>query len=211
MGVNWKVFTLVMVAGWGLIALQFLAASRDDFLSAEQLRHMLWLPHYKGGPFAITEHGGMWVDIFVTTPLLAFVMATYRLPYFSLSGLIELTIAVVVTIVLIKVWQSFGHLYPEAHAHDPIRPGDPQLPIAGWIHGFYMAMAIWIFVMYYTIASPKPGFDMAFVAAGLTVVLTVGVMKFNPSWHWDRGAIIQVAILCSAVWTVTGWKLYHLS
>ena len=195
----------------GLIALQGFAASKDGFFSAQQLQEFVWLPHFKGGPYAFTDHGGMWADFFVMTPIVAYVMAKYRLPYFSLWGLIELVIAVAITIALVKMWMGFGHFYPEAHAHDPIRPNDPQLPIAGWIHGFYMVVAIWICAMYYTVAEPKPGFDMMFVALGLMVVLTLGVMKFNPSWHWDKGAIIQVAGLCALVWAVTGWKVFHLT
>lgn len=207
MEVNWRIFAIVTVAGWGLIVLQGFAAYKDGFFSAEQLRGMLWLPHYKGGPYAFTEHGGMWIDFFVMTPLLAFVIATYRLPYFSLWGLVELAIAVAITVALVKMWQGFGHFYPEAHAHDPRGPYDPALPIAGWVHGFYMAIVIWICVMYYTVADPRPGFDMMLVSLGLNAVLTLGVMKFNPGWHWDKGAVMQVASLCVVVWAVTGWKL----
>ena len=143
----------------------------------------------------------MWTDVFVITPIVAYIMNRYRLPYVSVSGIIILILVVVDCIGAGAMYQEMGKTVPEAHTHFG------YTPLTGWVHGLYAIAVLWICAMFYlSHIEPQPTYDMIAISIGLTTHIVLGVMKFNPNWSWSKGAIIQVAVFIALIWVITAYK-----
>lgn len=191
-------FWAILVIGIALVVLQGVCAYLDGYFSQAQIVKI----HGIRNAYAFIEHGGMWGDTFIVSPVVAYIICAYRLPYFSRSGIIILVFALLISLLGGVVYQEMGKIYPEAHTHFGHTP-----PI-GWIHGVFAVGAIWICSMFYLARiTPKPGYDMLVISTALSAFYVLGVMKFNPNWRWSKVAIIQDLILIALTWITTVYKL----
>lgn len=191
-------FWTILSIGITLVGIQGVCAYIDGYFSQAQIRTV----HGIHNAYSFKEHGGMWADVLIVTPIVSYIATTYRLKYWSMTGILILALAIFVSLAAGYLYQEMGKTIPEAHTHFG------YTPLAGWIHGLFAVATIWICVMFYlTPVTPQPGFDMIAISIGLTALFILGVKKFNPNWNWSKGAIIQVAILIALVWGATAYKL----
>ncbi|MEA2416769.1 MAG: hypothetical protein QOI58_3426 [Thermoanaerobaculia bacterium] len=190
-------FLAILASGVALVSIQGLCAYLDGYFSQTQILEI----HRLRGAYAFIEHGGMWADVFITTPIVAYIITSYRLPYLSRRGLMLLAVVIAVSLVAGVLYQEMGKVVPEAHTHFG------HTPLAGWIHWLYAIPAIWICAMFYlTPIDPRPGVDIIFVSIGLTALFALGVMKFNNRWSWSTEALVQVAVSIALLWVATAYR-----
>lgn len=191
-------FWTILAVGFAFVGIQGVCAYFDGYFSQAQIFRI----HGIKNAYAFIEHGGMWADVFLISPVVAYIICTYRLPYLSKPAIYILVFALLISIVGGVIYQEMGKIYPEAHTHFG------HTPLIGWIHGVFAVASIWICSMFYlTHTTPKPGFDMIAISIALTAFFILGVMKFNPNWRWSKVAIVQVSVLILLVWVTTACKL----
>jgi len=191
-------FWTILAIGFAFVIIQGVCAYFDGYFSQAQIFKI----HGIKNAYAFIEHGGMWADVFLISPVVAYIICTYRLPYLLKPGIFILFSAFVISLVGGVIYQEMGKIYPEAHTHFG------HTPLIGWIHGVFAVAAIWICSMFYlTHITPKPRFDMIAISIVLTAFFILGVMKFNPDWRWSKIAITQVSVLTILLWVITAYKL----
>lgn len=194
---NWPVFLLVLAGGFALIALQWVAAYLDCFLTKKDL-----LSRRVEG-WSLTSHGGMWADIFIISLMVAYVVSNYEFLYFSKWGLLVLTATILIWLVLGHIYQEMGKSTPEAYTHDG------KTTLAGWIHLLFAVIATWILAMVYLgLTVPKVSYvDLLGISTVLTPFFYLGVKKFDRRWVFTPEAKKQVAISIAAIWGLTLLKI----
>lgn len=185
---NWSLFILVIIAGEGLILLQAFAAFRDGLFSDNQDEWSRW----HGQAYTFLQHGGMWADFFIITPLVAYLVGEYQFYYLSSLGLSILVVSLVLwTILAVYIYAPMGKQSPEAHAHDG------NITIAGWIYVLYATFASWIIAMMYIHNMAEPYLlnkDIIITSVALVPWIIAGVMKFTPQWKFNSASITQVYV-----------------
>jgi hypothetical protein len=193
-------FFLILLIGIALVVIQGICAYYDGYLTQAQM-------HAQGlfNGYSFMEHGGMWSDVFVISPLVAYVTTKYRLGYTSWYSLLILVIAIVVTVGAGIAYNKIGLSFPVAHSHNG------KTTPAGWIHGAFAVAVMWIGVMFYlTPIVPKASArDILFVASLLTPFSFLGLYNFSSRWVFLPGAKIQFAAQVIVLWTVTVVKLVY--
>jgi hypothetical protein len=193
-------FLTILAAGLLLVAIQGICAYLDGYFTQAQMQaHGVW------NGYSFLEHGGMWADVFVISPLVAHITGKYRLSYFSLKGLAILALAIALAIAGGIAYNKIGLSIPVAHSHDG------RTTPAGWIHGIFMVLGFWIVGMFYLtpIDPPASAGDIVMVSLLLTPFCFLGVADFNHRWVFYRAAQIQVAAQIVIIWIVTAVKLWH--
>jgi hypothetical protein len=192
--VDWTIFCIVYGVGVLLVVLQGIASWKDGYFSQLQL-----YSRAKRNSWAFIEHGGMWSDVFVISPIVAFAVSKYQLHYFSTWGLVILFVAIVLSLAMGELYKAGGAITPEAHTHDG------KTTVAGWIHGIFAVAAIWIVSMVYigltTPAVSKT--DIIVFSILLTPFSYLGSAKFNKRWKFDKFAKRQCAVVLIAIWAIT--------
>ena len=197
---DWKLFWMILVLGVALVIIQGVSSWFDGYFTQAQMRS-------RGitNGWAFIEHGGMWADVFVISPIVAYAVSNYKLDYFSKWGLLILAIAVVVSLAMGYMYQKNGVATPEAHTHDGITT------FAGWIHGLFAVAAIWIVAMVFlNLTTPSVSrTDIIVFSLLLTPFFYLGVAKFSERWTFDPNAKWQVAIEIVGLWLLTGVRFWH--
>ena len=197
---DWKLFWTILGTGIALVVVQGIASWFDGFLTQAQMRSRGITNGY-----SFVEHGGMWADVFVISPMVAYAASKYQLHYFSQSGLAILFAALVVAVVMGYLYRKGALTAPEAYTHDD------KTTLAGWLHGLYAVAAIWICALFYlNLATPgvSPK-DIIVFSLILTPFFYLGVAKFNERWTFDAFAKRQVTIGTIAVWLVAALRLWR--
>jgi|GEM_PF-1196471 len=190
-------FWTIIAVGAAFAVIQGICAYFDGYFTQAQIGKV----HEISNAYAFIEHGGMWSDFFIVTPIVAYIISGYRLPYISVPGFLLFVVTLIVCIAAGNMYQDMGKILPEAHTHFG------HTPLAGWIHGLYAIAAIWICAMFYlTHVEPQPAYDMIAISIGLTIHTVLGVIKFNPNWSWSTEAIIQVAVFIALIWVMTAYR-----
>lgn len=135
---NWNLFWTILELGIALVLVQAVSSWFDGYFTQSQMRAR----GIKNG-WAFIEHGGMWADVFVISPIVAYAVSRYQLDYFSKLGLLILAGAIVVSLAMGSMYQKNGVVTPEAHTHNG------KTTLAGWIHGLFATVAIWIVMLVY--------------------------------------------------------------
>ncbi|HEX8946766.1 MAG TPA: hypothetical protein VF829_00935 [Candidatus Paceibacterota bacterium] len=118
---------VVLASGWFLIWAQATAAWLDGFLTSTQM--CAW--GVRRG-FSFMQHGGMWADFLLVSPLVAWLVAHHVYPWSSPTSMGILAVSVVLWSGLVLfLFIPMGAQMPEAHAHGG------QVTAAGWIHLVY--------------------------------------------------------------------------
>lgn len=196
---DWKLFNTILLVGIGLVLIQGLFAFFDRYLWQEQMRE-------RGitNGWSFMEHGGMWADVFVISPLVAYAASKYQLD-FSWRGLLALAGSLIVVLALVEVYRRGAIATPEAHTHDG------KTTPAGWIHALFALAAIWVCVQIYLgWTTPMVSkWDIVVFSLILTPFFFLGVVKFSERWTFDPGAKWQVAAGIAAVWVITALHLWR--
>ena len=191
-------FFKILLIGWSLIITQAIASFCDGYLYQSQMNA---LGIYG---WAFIEHGGMWADFLIISPVVAFIVSEYPLPYLSTRSFVIIGLIIAVAIFAGNQYRQMGAMIPEAGSHDG------YTTIAGWIHGLYALISAWIIVLFlvspFTLNIQRS--DLVIIAALLSVWAVIGVIKFNPRWAWDHVSIRQVLVEVSVIWVTTGGKIF---
>lgn len=195
-------FLTVLALGEIVVVLQCIASVFDGFLTRAQ---MLWV-HNSAKGYSFMEHGGMWADALIVTPLLAYLMASYKFAYASTGSMTFLGAVSALWILLAtKVYAPAGAEMPEAHAHDG------YVTVAGWLHVLYAAVATWIVALVYVPNMAEPPIsstDVIITSVALSFWAYFGVAKFSNYWVFDTSAKIQVGSELALIWSLTAWRLW---
>lgn len=204
---DWTRFVVVLFIGEMLVLLQALSSVADGYFSSAQIktigRWMSYRFHATNMPFVYSypqkscgytflQHGGMWADVFIVSPLVAYLVGMYQFSYISIIPSAKiLIIAFGVWILLaIFVFAPAGKEMPEAHAHGG------HVTAAGWIHVAYATMATWIVAMVYIPEFSTPPVskrDIITVSFALIPWVYLSVIKFNKEWRFTEAIRWQIA------------------
>ena len=178
--------------GFALVAMQGALAEVDNFLTQKQ---MLNRRVHRG--YSFMEHGGMWADVFIISPITSFILVSYQLEYIGWKSLALFALSTAITFFAGNEYKDAGLLIPEAHAHDG------KTTPAGIVHGFYAIVTLWIIMLYYfTGPIEVEKVPMIRITWLLTAFFPLGVVKFNRQWRPTLPAVGQVVLLDLTVWTV---------
>jgi len=198
--VDWKLFWLTLAVGVLFVIVQGIAAWSDGYLTQTQMRS-----HGVTNGWSFFEHGGMWADVFVISPIVAYSVSNYKLDYFSKGGLTLFAIALVVSLAMGYMYQRGGITTREAHTHDGITP------LAGWIHGIYAVAAIWVSAMVFlNFTTPSVSrVDIIVISILLTPFFYLGIVKFSERWVFSPAVQWQVAIEIIGLWALAGIRIWN--
>ena len=198
---DWAVFAVVLMTGIWLVLLQGAFSSVDGYLTQAQMRYR----HGIKNGWSFMEHGGMWADVFIVTPIVAWVGSKYKLD-FSWGRLVLLGGAMVVVLIGVHYYELGGRVTPEAHTHHG------KTTVAGWIHAVFAVAAIWICAMVYLNLTMPPvtKLDVIMISILLTPFFYLGVAKFSSRWVFAPAVKWQVAIEIIGLWLVTGVRLLYV-
>jgi len=190
-------FFIILMVGICFVVAQGVASHRDGWFNQRQMKRL------GNSGYAFVEHGGMWADIFTVSPAIALIISKYHMEYFSWWSVCIFTITTIITVCSVSYYELAGVTKPEAHTHYG------TTTIAGWIHGFYAVIAMWVFILFFlTPISPEASAgDLLAVAILLSVLFPIGTIHFNPRWKWVRANTWQVAIELVIVWSIVTFKI----
>ncbi len=193
-----KLFGTIFTVGIILVLIQGFASWFDGYLTQDQMvsRGIIG--------WSFMEHGGMWADVLVISPFVAYLVSRYQFPYVSNRGIMLLAIAIALSLIMGHMYQKGGMLIPEAHTHHG------TTTIAGWIHGVFAVAAIWIFAMVYLpgmATPPVSKVDLLVISIMLTPFFYLGVAKFNPRWTFSVTAKLQVLAEIILIWVVAALRI----
>ncbi|HUC31629.1 MAG TPA: hypothetical protein VMR99_03020 [Candidatus Paceibacterota bacterium] len=195
-------FLRVFLIGIALVILQGVCSYFDGYFTQFQMQAAGIMNGY-----SFMEHGGMWADIIVISPMVAYIVSRYRLKYTSWYSILIFVIAVGITIAAGIAYKKIGLIYPTPHSHDG------RTTAAGWIHGVFAIAALWIAGMFYfTPTNPHASTRDVLVISGLlTPFFFLGIVDFNSRWVFMHGAKIQLAVSIAILWIITAIKLFCFS
>lgn len=190
----WKNFFLIWAFGASVVLAQGIASWFDGYLTQAQL-----IGRGITNGWSFLEHGGMWADALIISPLLGYVLAHWEVGYDSRVGDVTLILALALCVALGYVYQVNGIDAPDAHTHGG------RTTIAGFIHGLFALFALWtISLVYLGATSPTiPASMLMAISSALTPFCVLGVMKFSDRWSFDRMAMVQVAAQLVLIWGAT--------
>ncbi|MBC7836973.1 hypothetical protein H7X87_04355 [Acetobacteraceae bacterium] len=146
----------------GLVVLQMWTASRDKFLTVENLFHM------GHGGLSLDRHYAISIDFCILAPFIGLVVFACAKEWGRDEMLTMAAISIFVTCIFVWMW-SGGN---EAHAHDR------HTTAAGMLHGVYMAIVLWTILMVF-VFTPKPDPMLLLVmCVVVTAFLFVGTHKY---------------------------------
>lgn len=148
--------------------------------------------------WSFLEHGGMWADILIISPLCAYVLTAHTLVVGGYA-LVLVAVSIGAAALLGYVYHVTGRTIPQLHAHND------HTTIAGWLHNLYTVLALFVILMFYAKQLiPVPSAPEAWwVAVSLTIFSIVGMTKFSLRWRIMRYELIQVVIEIALVWAIT--------
>ena len=189
----------VLVAGILLVILQGLCAYADGWLTQGQIARN----HPGVIGYAFMEHGGMWADLLIISPILAYTVGKYKLEYTAWWSWMVLIICIGLTLAAGYGINKASLTVPEAHAHDGCATA------AGWIHALYSVIGAWVMILFYS-SPTRPSVthaDLIRVSIVLTPFFFMGVVKFNPVWfsRWSQDVPGQLTTFIGpiVVWSIT--------
>ena len=190
-------FVILLVANF-LVVLQGISAYCDGYFSQKQMA-----ARGVTNGWAFIEHGGMWGDVFLISPVIALIVSQYRPSYFSLGGIIVLMASITFSLCSKYAFSKRSETEPEAHCHGG------RTTLAGWIHGVYEVWGYWVIPMFLlALTVPPASFShLLIVAIALTIHLPLGVIKFTRRWKLSRPAFYQTAFSVSTVWILVLVKI----
>lgn len=196
---NTRIFWTVLLIGIVLVVLQGVLSWFDGYLTQAQMHS-----HNVMKGWSFMQHGGMWADVFIISPLVAYAASKYQFEVFSWRALLALLGSLATVLALVEVYRRGAIITPEAHTHDG------RTTPAGWIHALFALAAIWVCVQIY-LGWTNPmvtKWDIVVFSLILTPFFYLGIVKFSQHWTFETGAQIQVGAGVAAVWVVASFHLW---
>ncbi len=133
------IFAFCLLIGWAFVLSHGFLAYYDGggYLTQAQMQSR----GIKGWSFM--EHGGMWFDFFILTPVVAYIVSHYKLPILSKTSIAFICGIIVALICFGFFYSSKTFGIPEAHTHDG------KTAPAGYVHGVYALIVAWVLFMFY--------------------------------------------------------------
>ena len=153
---DWRNALVLFFVLEGLIALQALAAHFDSFLTVNEMQRR---GIQQGLP--LLWHGGIWGDVFLVSPLAALLCKKYCQAWSVDDVIVAGMWSVSLTVILAWVF-TFGTT-PSAHGQDS------TASLAGILHLAYIAIAIFVFLLFYLFTAHKTAFTPRLVTILLIV------------------------------------------
>jgi len=190
--VDWKIFWTTLAIGIGFVVVQGITSHFDGYFSKAQLNSrgvVAW---------SFLEHGGMWADVFIISPVVAYALSKYRLDYTVYWGTGTFLFSALFTLIMVEIYRREGMKMGDHCTHDGVTT------IAGWIHAAYAFIAICVMLQVFlglTTPVVSKG-DIVIFAIMLTPFFYLGVAKFSSEWAFSRQDEVQVAALTAGVWAI---------
>ena len=197
---NWQVFALVLAAEYAAIVLQGIAAWLDGYLTQAQMQS-----HGIMNGWSFMEHCGIWMDVIIISPAVAYFVSNHQFAYTSKWGMVAFVATLASWLVLIYLYQQGGKITPEAHTHYG------TTTVAGWIYFVYAVLTTWVLVMAFISGLATPAvskLELSILAIALMPFFYYGVVKFSDRWTWSPLARYQVIVEILFVWTVTLFRVW---
>ncbi len=191
-------FLIVLTVGIILVLTQAMCAWEDGYLTQAQMRR-----HGVMNGYSFMEHGGMWADIFVISPLVAYLASHYHFAYTASYSWLILVIVLAIVIPANRAYNKIGLRFPVAHNHDG------HITPAGWIHVLFAIVVMWFAGMFYfTPTNPPASIRDILGASGiLTPFFFLGIVDFNHRWVFLKGAKIQLVVQVAILWLMTAIRI----
>ncbi len=156
--------------------------------------------------YSLLQHGGVWYDTIILTPLIAYLIGKYQFDYNSTVSVVIATGSMIFWILsTMFIYAPMGEIMPEAHTHDG------RTTEAGWSHVVYASLATWILAMIYipNITTPEISTTDVLITSGILIPwIFFGVVKFNREWVFNSSTKKQVVIEIIAICVLTAIRLY---
>ncbi len=193
-----KTFWTILVVGIGLIVVQGISAHFDNRFSRRELDNAGIT-----NSWSFLQHGGMWADVFIISPIVAYALSKYQLDIHSWRGIGTLIVSIVFTLAMIEFYRRRGIAMGDHCTHDG------KTTFAGWIHGLYAFAAIWVCLeIYLELMAPVVSKqDIVIFSLLLTPFFYLGVAKFSERWIFSAQDKWQVLALTTGVWVITVIRL----
>lgn len=196
-------FWIIMLIGISLVVMQGVLAYKDGYFTQLQMRHQDILEGY-----SFMEHGGMLSDVFIITPLVAYIVSTYKLNYMSWESLIIFLISIGISLFAGISYNKSGSLTPEAHTHDG------KTTPTGWVHGIYAIPCFWVVMLFYV----EGALNHLIISANIILLISailmgfsyLGVVKFNKNWKFKKQDRVQMYSLDAVIIFITAIIYFRL-
>lgn len=187
-------FLTILLIGIFLVLVQGFLAWQDGYFTQAQMQ-----AHGVATGYSFMEHGGMWSDVFIISPLVAYLVTRYRFAYTAWWSWLILVIAVAATVPANMAYNKIGLRFPVAHNHDG------HITRTGWIHVLFGIAVMWIVLMFYftPLHPPASAHDIVGVSLILTPFFFLGMVDFNRRWVFLKEAKITLAISILSLWAIT--------
>lgn len=190
---NYLCFGEVSAVGILSVAVQGLFSYYDGYFTRKQML----IRHQRGEGKSFLQHGGMWADVFIITPIVAYLASSGYLNYSSVVSGILFACSLVIWGIAAQYFRSLP--FPEAHVHDG------RITIAGWIHLSYAVLGTWAIAVYYF--SRPPLVDLIATSTLLTPFFFLGSFKFGRDWKWSPLVVAMTFGGPVILWSVVVWRL----
>ena len=196
-------FWIYWLIGAVVVFIEGAFAYHDGFLTQAQIAQYHNFPK----AWSFMEHGGMWCDLLLVSPLVAMIVSKYHLAYVSWLSAAFLVVGIGITLYFNHMYNTKWLPFPEAGVHDN------AVTTMGRIHGFYAIITMWIIFMFYfcPLDPQMTRSDLLKVSIGLLILFAVGITKFSTKWEWRMIDTIQVGIAWAVTIGFTCWKYQHLT
>lgn len=151
------------------------------------------------------DHGEMWADLLLISPLTAYLVCKYQIPHIHIITSLWIFTGVLIawTTLTLFVFAPAGANTPEAHAHGG------HVSLTGWIHVLYASLSTLVIVTVYIphfVSPATSNTDIWIVTVILSVWAFFGVKKFNTHWKWGGNEILQVSSMIVGLFAIAIWR-----
>lgn len=196
-------FILIWALGVLYVVAEGIAAYFDGFLTQEQIAENYNYRH----AYSFMEHGGMWCDITFLPLIFAMILSKYKFEYLSWQSFVSAGICIGMVIYANYQYRHNVALLPtpESGQHDG------KVTVMGRMHGIYAIIGIWTYLLLYfcPVHPVIKKEDLIIATAGLLVLFPVGVIKFNPDWHWRTTDTVTTAVSYLVTIIAFFWKYQY--
>ena len=197
---NISLFILVLCSAEFGVLVGAWCAHRDRFFSVSE---MLGRGIPQGLPFA--DHAGMWGDLLIVSPIIAFIAAQYSSDWSLRDYVMAGVSALVTTAIMHLLYTKID--FPESHTQNG------RLTKAGWIHFAYMAFVLEYLILFY-FHTQGVSLHVFYIISGLLVFhqvmsnhIILEIMR--PKWYGKSHFKDSLFILSTlAVVALMVWRYY---
>jgi len=196
---------IVPLGCYYMIFCEFESSAADRFLTVRQMRS-------RGVDYGIPliGHLGIWSDIILLTPLLSFIAYQYGQQWSFEAIMMAAIPALIITMIIARVWVRGGRVVPEALTHDG------RMTNAGLWHASYTVAALTVLFLFY-FATDLRSAPVATVSWLLAIHVFLGshiplsLMRYYSRMHfrwyrWPTYEEFYVWLVLWLIWAFLAWR-----